>query len=32
MSECLVTGFYDNDGNVVLAIPDKIIENGAKLA
>ncbi|WP_073060532.1 tRNA-binding protein [Fodinibius roseus] len=32
MSECLVTGFYDNNGNVVLAIPDKIIENGAKLA
>ena len=23
MSECLVTGFYDKDGNVVLAVPDK---------
>ena len=31
-SECLVTGFYDNDGNVVLAVPDKDIPDGAKLA
>ena len=31
MSECLVTGFYDKDGNVVLAVPDKKIEDGAKL-
>ncbi len=31
MSQCLVTGFYDKDGGVVLAVPDKPIENGAKL-
>ena len=31
MSECLVTGFYKSDGSVVLAIPDKKIENGARL-
>jgi tRNA-binding protein len=31
MSQCLVTGFYDKNGEVVLAIPDKPIDNGAKL-
>ena len=30
-SQCLVTGFYDNNNQVVLAIPDKPIQNGAKL-
>ncbi len=31
MSECLVTGFYDEEGNVILAIPDIKVTNGAKL-
>ncbi|MFC3053266.1 tRNA-binding protein [Kordiimonas pumila] len=31
MSECLVTGFYDASGDVVLAVPDKPLQNGAKL-
>lgn len=30
-SELLITGFYREDGNVVLAVPDKPIRNGAKL-
>lgn len=30
-SECLVTGFPDKDGAVVLISPDKAIQNGAKL-
>ena len=31
MSECLVTGFYREDGSVVLCVPDKAVPNGAKL-
>lgn len=31
MSECLVTGFSDANGEVVLAVPDKRIVNGEKL-
>ncbi|MBV1908748.1 MAG: tRNA-binding protein [Kangiellaceae bacterium] len=31
MSECLVTGFYKQDGSVVLAVPDQPVNNGAKL-
>jgi len=31
-SECLVTGFYTANGDVVLAVPDKNIKNGARLA
>lgn len=31
MSECLITGFPDKDGNVVLAVPDKKVLNGMKL-
>ena len=29
MSECLVTGFYDPSGDVILAVPDRVIQNGA---
>ncbi len=32
MSDCLVTGFTQDDGSVVLAIPDKKVKNGSKLA
>ena len=32
MSECLVTGFYDEQGRVILAVPDKAAPNGARLA
>ena len=31
MSECLVTGFTDQDNSIVLAVPDKPCENGSKL-
>lgn len=32
MSECLVTGFVQADARVVLAVPDKPVENGLRLA
>tara|TARA_Y100000590_G_scaffold182024_1_gene207445 strand:- start:882 stop:1220 length:339 start_codon:yes stop_codon:yes gene_type:complete len=31
-SECLVTGFIQDDGSVILAVPDKKVKNGLKLA
>ncbi len=31
MSEVLVTGFYNDAGEVILAVPDKPLHNGAKL-
>lgn len=32
MSECLVTGLVADDGSVVLAVPDKPVRNGLRLA
>lgn len=31
MSECLITGFYDEDGHVVLCVPDSDVPLGSKL-
>jgi tRNA-binding protein len=31
MSECLVTGFHNADGEVALCVPDKPVPVGAKL-
>jgi len=31
MSECLVTGFHDADGNVALCVPDREVPLGTKL-
>jgi tRNA-binding protein len=31
-SECLVTGFVQDDGSVILAVPDKPAVNGQRLA
>lgn len=31
MSECLITGFHDQNGHVALCVPDKDVPLGAKL-
>lgn len=31
MSECLVTGFSDSEGRIVLAVPETPVANGQKL-
>ena len=31
VSECLVTGFHDADGNVALCVPDRDVPPGTKL-
>ena len=31
VSECLITGFPDHDGKIVLAVPEKKVPNGVKL-
>lgn len=31
MSECLVTGFHNNDGHVALCVPEKEVPIGTKL-
>lgn len=31
MSECLVTGFHDEEGHVALCVPDKDVPLGARL-
>ena len=32
MSECLVTGFVQDDGSIILAVPDKKAANGSRFA